>query len=197
MSLLSRKVPGPLVEGKKIEYQRSLSHGKGSSRRLLASSYFSLEKVTHTMHMQTATHSDHAWDQLTHADSNSFGPHGQQPERAATWTESIQHVADKHSSKDTHTPFGQHSHMRAATWTESIQHVADKHSSKDTHTPFGQHSHMHAHMYTTESIQHATADQPHSDSTQLDPQQLTHADLWTAEAENSHMQKSAKPAKHM
>ncbi|XP_041013673.1 ARGOS-like protein [Juglans microcarpa x Juglans regia] len=45
MDARSIKVPGPLFEGKKIEYQRSLSHGKGSSRRLLAASYFSLESL--------------------------------------------------------------------------------------------------------------------------------------------------------
>lgn len=54
MDMRGRKIPAPLVEekkieyhhqGKKIEYQRSLSHGKGSSRRLLSASYFSLESL--------------------------------------------------------------------------------------------------------------------------------------------------------
>lgn len=58
MDARARKVPGPLVEGKKIEYhhhlhhqgkkieyQRSLSHGKWSNRRLLAASYFGLESL--------------------------------------------------------------------------------------------------------------------------------------------------------
>jgi hypothetical protein len=56
MDVRARKIPTPLVEekieyhhphhqGKKIEYQRTLSHGKGSSRRLLSASYFSLESL--------------------------------------------------------------------------------------------------------------------------------------------------------
>lgn len=58
MDVRARKIPTPLVEekkiesrhplhhqGKKIEYQRTLSHGKGSGRRLLPASYFSLESL--------------------------------------------------------------------------------------------------------------------------------------------------------
>ncbi|KAG2722363.1 hypothetical protein I3760_02G125200 [Carya illinoinensis] len=57
MDARTRKVPAPLLErnkieyhhhhhlGKKIEYQRTLSHGKGSSKRLLTASYFSIESL--------------------------------------------------------------------------------------------------------------------------------------------------------
>ena len=62
MDMRARKVAAPLVQekkfeyhrqlhhqnhhqGKKIEFQRTLSHGKGSSRRLFAASYFSLESL--------------------------------------------------------------------------------------------------------------------------------------------------------
>nr|POE46344.1 protein auxin-regulated gene involved in organ size [Quercus suber] len=58
MDVRTRKVSAPpLVEGKKVEYhqnhhqgkkiefQRTLSHGKGSGRRLLPANYFSLESL--------------------------------------------------------------------------------------------------------------------------------------------------------
>lgn len=58
MDVRTRKVSAtPLVEGKRVEYhqnhhpgkkiefQRTLSHGKGSSKRLLQANYFSLESL--------------------------------------------------------------------------------------------------------------------------------------------------------
>ncbi|KAG7987280.1 hypothetical protein I3843_03G125700 [Carya illinoinensis] len=74
-------------------------------------------------------HSDNTQTNHAHTDNNSFGPHGQQPERAATWTESIQHIANLHMQ---HTCNTQQTSLQTANM-QTIQHMDSKHAD---------HSHM-------------------------------------------------------